>query len=70
MTYQETIEHFGTQTEIARVLGITQGTVSSWNKVVPPRWQFQLEVITHGALRVDNSLRVERRHLPDRRTQA
>lgn len=56
MTYDDVIARFGTQVRLASVLGITQSTVSSWGKVVPPRYQFQLEVLTHGELKADAAL--------------
>ncbi len=56
MTYDEVIARFGTQVRLASVLGITQSTVSSWGRTVPPRYQFQIEVLTHGDLRADRAL--------------
>lgn len=58
MTYDDLISHFGTQVAIADALGIAQPTVSSWRGVVPPKYQYQVEVITEGALRADEELRV------------
>lgn len=57
MTYSDVISHFGTQVAIAKALGITQSTVSGWGGVVPPKYQYQLEVITEGAMRADDDLR-------------
>lgn len=57
MTYDDAIEHFGTQVKLADALGIKQPAVSAWNKVIPPAYQYQLEIITAGALRVDEQLR-------------
>lgn len=56
MTYDQAIAHFGTQTALAAALGITQPTVSAWQRVIPPRYQFQLEVLTDRKLCVDPSL--------------
>lgn len=56
MTYDQAIKRFGTQQELARVLGITQPTVSAWQRVIPPRYQFQLQVLTNGELKVDRSM--------------
>jgi transcriptional regulator with XRE-family HTH domain len=58
MTYDEAIAHFGTQVKLAEALRIAQPTVSQWERVVPPRYQFQLEIITDGALRADPELRI------------
>lgn len=54
--YDEVIERFGTQVRLAAALGITQSTVSSWKGTVPPRYQFQLEVLTRGDLKADAHL--------------
>ena len=56
MTYDQVIKRFGTQIRLAAVLGITQPTISAWGKVVPARYQFQLEVLTNGELRADRAL--------------
>lgn len=66
MTYDEALGVFGTQANLARALGISQSTVSLWGdgprgeKVfkIPELYQFKLEVITSGALRADDGLRV------------
>jgi hypothetical protein len=60
MTYDEVIRRFGTQVRLASVLGITQPTVSAWKGIIPKQYQFQIEVLTHGELRVDPEL------IPDR----
>lgn len=56
MTYADVLTHFGTQVAIARALGITQPTVSAWRGTVPARYQYQIAVLTRGALRVDEGL--------------
>lgn len=58
MTYQEAIDYFGTQVRLAAALGIQQPSVSSWGKVIPDRYQYQLEIITGGDLLVDPYLRL------------
>lgn len=60
MTYDEVKRFFKTQEGIAAALGITQPTVSAWEGVVPNHYQYQLEIITAGALRVDPELRQPR----------
>lgn len=57
MTYDDVIGHFRTQTRLAAALGITQATVSSWGRVVPDRYQYQIEVITGGKLKASEHLR-------------
>jgi len=68
MTYDEVIRRFGTQVRLAAVLGITQPTVSAWEKQVPARYQFQIEVLTHGELKADAALLPSR--IPDDRRRA
>lgn len=60
MTYDEVIEHFGTQQKLGAALGIAQPTISSWGRVIPDHYQYQLEIITAGALRVEERLRRRR----------
>jgi hypothetical protein len=57
MDYKSALEHFGgTQVKLAAALGITQPTVSSWKGVIPAPYQFQIEVLSDRALRVDSAL--------------
>lgn len=52
MTPQEVLNHFGTQAEIARVLGCGQPSVAEWFEKgkVPEGRQYQLELATAGTL--------------------
>ena len=57
MTYTEALTHFGgRQVDLARVLRVNQSTVSQWKGHVPPHYQFQLQVLSGGALKVDPEL--------------
>ena len=57
MTYKEALDFFGgTQIRLACSLGITQPTVSAWKGVIPPHYQFQIEVLSDRKLRVDPEL--------------
>ncbi|MCU5775199.1 Cro/CI family transcriptional regulator [Winslowiella arboricola] len=55
MFKQKLIEHFGTATAAAKVLGVSKSTVSLWKEVIP--WQYALlaEKATGGALKYDES---------------
>ena len=53
MTYDQLINHFGTQVAVAAALGIKQPSVSEWKKEIPPLRQMQIQLITGGALRAD-----------------
>lgn len=51
MLTKDAVAHFGSQAALARALGITQPSVAGWGDVVPLGRQYQLEVLTSGALR-------------------
>lgn len=59
MTYQELLDHFGTQAAITRAFNergykLRQPSVAGWKKSgIPEPRQFQIEVITNGALRAE-----------------
>jgi hypothetical protein len=57
MTYDDVINFFGSQNAVAAALGLTQPTVSSWHGTVPDQHQYALEILTAGALRVEDRLR-------------
>ncbi len=59
MTFQELIEHFGTQTATAQALGIHQSSVSEWQqKGIPVPRQYQIQVLTGGKLQADPAKKV------------
>ena len=55
MTPQSAIEFFGTQTRLAKALGLAQSTVAEWFQLghIPEARQYQIELATHGKLRAD-----------------
>lgn len=64
MTYKQALGHFRTQVNLAAALGLSQSTVSLWREIIPARYQYQLEVITDGALRADKHLRFPANGVP------
>lgn len=50
------VKHFESQVALAQALGIRPQAVSKWGDVVPKGAAYQLQVITGGLLRVDESL--------------
>lgn len=50
------ISHFGSQSALARALGVTKGAVSLWGRVIPEGSAYKLESLTKGVLRVDPQL--------------
>ena len=53
MLKADVIKHFGSQGATARALGLTKGAISQWPRIVPRGSAYQIEVVTHGKLRVD-----------------
>lgn len=56
MKKQQVIDHFGSTRAVADALGITYQSVREWPEEVPEGRQFQIQVITDGALTVDPKL--------------
>lgn len=46
----------GTQVALAAKLGVYQSAVSRWKRTIPPHYQFQIQVLSGGALTVDPEL--------------
>jgi DNA-binding transcriptional regulator YdaS (Cro superfamily) len=44
---------FGTQSALARALGIDQSSVATWKEYPPPLRQLQIEALTRGALKAE-----------------
>ena len=55
MTPAQVLRHFGTQAEIARVLGVKPPSVSEWfdDGIIPEGRQYQLQLASDGALTAD-----------------
>lgn len=55
MTLDELEQHFGSQAEIARALGLERGTVWAWfyRKRIPQGRQYQIQLATKGRLKAD-----------------
>lgn len=54
MTFDELMQHFGTQTKAGDALGVAQTTVAEWKKTgIPLPRQYQIQVLTGGILKAD-----------------
>jgi hypothetical protein len=51
MKTSDAISHFGSKSALAAALGIKTPSVYDWGEEVPIGRQFQIELITEGALR-------------------
>lgn len=49
------VKYFGSQTKIAKALGIKPAAVYQWSEIIPPLRSFQLERITNGVLKTEDS---------------
>lgn len=59
MNFDQIISHFGTQQRAADALGLSQSSVAEWKKNgIPEGRQFQIQVITEGALMADPKKKV------------
>jgi len=47
----DAVNHFGSQAELARALGINQASIAEWGERVPWRRQLEIERLTNGALK-------------------
>lgn len=56
MTKDEAVALYGSQDKLAKALGIRREAVVQWTSV-PPLRQLQLEMLTLGRLRADDSAR-------------
>lgn len=62
MRTREAIEHFGTQGEVAKALGMKQSSVAEWGEYPPALRQIHLQTVTRGKLRAEpECFRPERR---------
>lgn len=53
MKTEDAIRHFGSRAELARQLGLTRATLTSWGPRVPPLRAVILEELTAGKLKFD-----------------
>jgi DNA-binding transcriptional regulator YdaS (Cro superfamily) len=62
--YEDLIQHFGSQANVARALDVRQPSVWEWKKKgIPAKRQLQIERITSGALKAHPRVRNEYRAL-------
>lgn len=53
MLKQEAIEHFGSQANLARALGVSRSAISQWPDEVPEGRDYQIEILTKGKLKAN-----------------
>ena len=55
MNTQDAVKHYGTKRALAEALGISRAAVSLWGDTVPEARQWQLQILTDGALKAQRS---------------
>ena len=50
------IDHFGSQVKLAAAIGVSQAAISKWPDDVPELRAYQIERLTHGALKVNPAI--------------
>jgi len=53
MTTNDAIKHFGSAAALARALGIGRSAVQQWGEKPPVPRQYQIEVVSGGALKAE-----------------
>lgn len=57
MRLQDAVSYFGSQNKLAEALGMSQGSMSSWDRDrIPLARALQVEKLTRGKLKVDMGL--------------
>lgn len=57
MKTKDAISYFGSETQLAKALGIKSPSIYSWGETVPDLRQIQLEMITSGQLKAESRLK-------------
>jgi DNA-binding transcriptional regulator YdaS (Cro superfamily) len=52
MKKADVLQYFGTESKVAKALGIKQPSVNEWGENIPQLRAYQLERITNGKLKV------------------
>ena len=48
--FQQVVDHFGSQSELARAMGVSRSAVCQWKVLgaIPPKHSKQIDVLTNG----------------------
>jgi len=58
MTKSDVIEHFGSAAKTARAMRISRAAVCLWPDVLSDAVAYKVELVTNGALKSDETLRI------------
>lgn len=59
MKTTDAVKHFNSKSKLARALGINPASVSQWGDDVPDLRAYQIERLTHGALKANPTVVLE-----------
>lgn len=59
MDWKQVIAHFGSKARLAKRIGLTRSAVSNWGPEIPYLHQCQIEILTQGKLRAEQTRRQE-----------
>lgn len=62
MMFQELVEHYGSQQQVAEALGISKQLASYWKRAgIPLGRQYEIQILTGGKFRADPAHRVSQK---------
>lgn len=56
MKTADALKHFGGNTKLTALLGLSTGAISLWGECPPPLRQLQIESLSGGVLKADKSI--------------
>ena len=59
MKTEHALKHFGGNTALTSILGLTSGAISQWGEYPPPLRQLQLEKLSKGKLKAEQELTIQ-----------
>lgn len=60
MKTEQALKHFGGNTKLTELLGLSSGAISQWGEYPPPLRQVQIEALSGGALKADKAILPQR----------
>ena len=66
MRTSDVLAFYGTQTAVAKALGITKSAVNQWKDLVPEGKAYRLQEMTRGKLKVDRAAYMSKSSVTDK----
>lgn len=55
MFKQQAVNYFGNKVKLAKAIGVSPASITGWGEKIPKLRAYQLQVITNGALKAEDS---------------